>query len=41
MDYVETTVTRYRQVMVEKDVEEVVCRQVPRQEKFSYNVQVA
>src|SRR5438270_9134842 len=34
--YTEQVVTRYRQVMVEKEVEVVVCRQVPREEKFTY-----
>ena len=40
VEYVERTVTRYRQVMVEKDVEQIVCKQVPRVEKYSYDVQV-
>lgn len=38
--YVEQKVTRYKSVMVEKDIEVVVCKQVAREEKFTYNVQV-
>src|ERR1043165_8857004 len=38
--YVEQKVTRYKQVMVEKEIEELVSRCVARQEKFTYNVQV-
>ena len=40
VEYVEQKVTRYRQVMVEKDVEEVIRKHVPRQEKYTYDVQV-
>jgi len=40
VQYVEQKVTRYKQVMVEKEIEEVVYRQVARQEKFTYSVQV-
>src|SRR5690348_7601793 len=38
--FVEQTVTRYQTRMVEREVTEVIHRQVPRQEKFQYTVQV-
>lgn len=41
VQYVEQKVTRYKQVMVEKEITEVVCKRVTREEKYTYTVMVS
>src|SRR5687767_875962 len=38
--YVERVVTRYRHITKEREVTDVVCRMIPREEKYTYTVSV-